>query len=306
MNKTTKNNKLFMAFGTGRESTEAASIKRYIGVAPVFVLGVNPTKKELESIFERDIEQEIAYVSETTIDGKAIKQARIDFIVKTDKDVCGVELLTKISFFLNQDMQYTKDASKIQVINKYGETTWLPGESIKTGVVPDNLSWFDTTGMRPAYVGEEALIHFIKTYLNIPNKSYTKKTGEVVLIDNPADAEAQLDNIEKYFKGDFSELQTIIGLQPKNKLKCVFGIKTTDDNKQYQAIYTRKFIKNNVSDYSKIASDIEEKQANGAYKDTIFETCPLKEYVIEKTDFSSVESMKDLPFGNVPAWGAQK
>ena len=37
MNKN-KTNKLFMAFATGKESTEGNIVKRYIGVAPVFVL----------------------------------------------------------------------------------------------------------------------------------------------------------------------------------------------------------------------------------------------------------------------------
>ena len=49
MNKT---NKLFMAFATGKESTESNGVKRYIGVAPVFVLAVNPSKAELEKLYD--------------------------------------------------------------------------------------------------------------------------------------------------------------------------------------------------------------------------------------------------------------
>ena len=40
-----------MAFATGKESTEGGVVKRYVGVAPVFVIAVNPDKKTLESIY---------------------------------------------------------------------------------------------------------------------------------------------------------------------------------------------------------------------------------------------------------------
>ena len=49
-----KTNYMFMAFAKGKESVEAAPVKRYIGVAPVTVLAVNPTKAELEKIFYRN------------------------------------------------------------------------------------------------------------------------------------------------------------------------------------------------------------------------------------------------------------
>ena len=51
-----KMNFAFMAFANGKESTEGASIKRYIGVAPVYVLAVNPTKAELEQIYDTTLE----------------------------------------------------------------------------------------------------------------------------------------------------------------------------------------------------------------------------------------------------------
>ena len=50
MKSTKKSGKVFMAFATGQESKEGGSVKRYIGVAPVFILGVNPSKEELEEL----------------------------------------------------------------------------------------------------------------------------------------------------------------------------------------------------------------------------------------------------------------
>lgn len=286
-----KNNVVFMAFASGSESKENVR-KLYIGVAPVFVLAVNPNKKELEALYGTELEEAPNYLGESEVgpegDKKKVPQVRIDFFVKTDVEKCGVETMTKVSFFLNKAYKYNRDNTKVMVINKYGETTWLPIECVKDGAaVPENMKWYDTSDMRPAFIGEAELTDFIKKYLNIPNKSFTTKSGETKFISNLADAEARLDNIDKYFKGDFTELQSVIKLQPKNKVKVMFGVKTTDDNKQYQAVYTQMFLKNAVNDYSKLDKDFKERQANGSYSNTEFSVEPIHEYVVESTNFNN-------------------
>ena len=294
-------NKLFMAFATGKESTEGNVVKRYIGVAPVSILAVNPSKAELEKIYDTEIENTPEYMGETEVGQEGTKykvpQVRLDFIVQTDPEKSnGIDMKTKVSFFLAKEVRYNRDGSKVQVINKYGETTWLPIEDAKAGRVPENLSWFEPADFRPAFIGEEELTGFIKAYLNIPNKSYRKKNGEVVELRDKSEAEARLDHIQDYFSGNFSELRSAIALQPKNKVKCMFGVRTTDDNKQYQTVYTQKFLKNNVTDYSKLDEELQERKAAGAYPTTEFSVCDLKEYTVESTDFGSNGVNDDLPF----------
>lgn len=297
-----KINFAFMAFASGKESTEGASIKRYTGVAPVYVLAVNPTKAELEQIYDTTLENTPEYISEVEVGQEGNKhkvpQVRIDFIVQTDPNRCnGIDMKTKISFFLNREARFNRDNTKIQVINKYGETTWIPKENLATKTIPENLNWFEPADFRPAYMGEEDLTGFIKAYLNIPNKSYKNRAGEVVEIKDKTEAEARLDNIEAYFKGDFSELREIIALQPKNKVKALFGVKVTEDNKQYQAVYTQKFLKNNITDYSGLDVDMQTRKANGAYPSTEFEVCDLKEYSVEATDFTTTSTQESgTPF----------
>ena len=294
-------NKLFMAFATGKESTEGNVVKRYIGVAPVSILAVNPSKAELEKIYDTEIENTPEYIGETEVGQEGTKykvpQVRLDFIVQTDPEKSnGIDMKTKVSFFLSKEVRYNRDGSKVQVINKYGETTWLPIEDAKAGRVPENLSWFEPADFRPAFIGEEELTGFIKAYLNIPNKSYRKKNGEVVELKDKSEAEARLDHIQDYFSGNFSELRSAIALQPKNKVKCMFGVRTTDDNKQYQTVYTQKFLKNNVTDYSKLDEELQDRKAAGAYPTTEFSVCDLKEYTVESTDFGSNGVNDDLPF----------
>ena len=100
------------------------------------------------------------------------------------------------------------------------------------------------------------------------------------------DSEAMLENIPALFKGDFSELRNIIGYQPNNKVKVMFGIRTADDNKQYQTVYTRMFLKNNVSDYSRLDADIAAAREAGSYANTEFDTSDLHEYVVVSSSFS--------------------
>jgi len=279
-----------MAFASGSESKDRVK-KLYIGVAPVFIVGVNPNKAEYEKLFNRTLDDAPVYIGEGEVgpEGDRVKvpQIRIDFIVKTDAEKCGVELTDRITFFLSKAMNFNRDRSKVEVINKYGESTYLPIACVEgTEPIPDNMKWYDTSGMRPTYIGEADLTAFIKAFLNIPSKSY-RKGNEVVFIKNLADAEAKLDKIESYFRGDVSELKSVIGLQPNNRVKVMFGVRTTDDNNQYQAVYTKKFLKNMVNDYSKLDEDLQARKNAGAYPTVEFLAEPIKEYTVESTDFSS-------------------
>lgn len=297
-----------MAFASGQISTESTNgIKRYIGVAPVFVLGVNPTKQELEKIYNAQLENAPEYVGVVEVgeDKHKVANVRLDFIIKVDSEKCdGIELISKATFFIRKEARYNRDNTKVQVIDKYGRTAWVTIEQAKNHEIPvySNGPANLDADYRPCYVGEEELTNFIKAYLNIPNvMKYVNEKW--VLVDNPADCEARLENIEKYFTGDFSELKNVIALQPNNKVKVLFGVRNTDDGKQYQTIYNQMFLKNNVSDYSRLDKDLQERKANRAYPSTEFETCVLKEYNVEATDFSKPT---DDPFGAAPSatpWG---
>ena len=299
-----KNNKkvgyAFMAFSKGTESKEGNAVKRYIGVAPVFVLAVNPSKSELEKLYNTQLENDPEYLSEVEVgeDKHKVQNVRLDFIVKTDAEKCGgIEFTTKASFFIRNEYRYNKDQTKVQVIDKYGRTAWVTIEQAKAHEIPvyKNGPANIDKGYRPAYHGEEELTKFIKAYLGISNvMKYVNNTW--VMVDNPEDCEARLEDIAEYFKGNFKELRDVIALQPNNKVKILFGVKTTDDNKQYQAIYNQMFLKNVTTDYSKLDENLQERKAAGAYPTTEFTVCDLKEYNVESTDLSNSGASGDMPF----------
>ena len=293
------NNFSFMAFSAGKESTEGGVVKRYVGVAPVTVVATNPTKSELEGIYGTSLDKDIEYTGVQDVDGVSVPYARIDFIVKTVADkVDNIDMTTKISYFLRKEYRFNKDKTKVQVIDKYGRTAWVTKEQANAHEIPQyangpaNLD----SDYRPAYVGEEDLTNFVKNYLNIPNvQKYVD--GKWILVDNPSDCEARLDNIDKFFAGDFKELKEIMSYQPNNKVKVLFGVRTTDDGKQYQSAYTQMVLRNGVTDFAKLDADLKERKNAGAYPTTEFEVVPLHEYKVEATEPEDLPESTKAPDG---------
>lgn len=280
-----------MAFGKANQSTEAVEIKRYVGVAPVKVLAVNPNKATLEKFFNTTLENEPVYIGEK--DG--VKFARVDFLVQTDADKCGVDMITRLSFFVRNEKRYNRDQTKIQVIDEYGRTAWATAEDYKEKRIPiyaNGNSANISNNYRACLNGEEYLTNFVRNYLNIPNAmKYVNNTW--VMIDNPSDAECRFDHIEDWFNGKFTDISDINTLMPGNKVKVLFGVRSAENGNQYQDFYSRMFLSNGSSNYDKLRKDVTTTISNGAYPNTEFEVCPIKEYTVEATPVN--DSNSDIP-----------
>ena len=299
-----------MAFSNGKKTTEGGEFKRYIGVMSAHVLAVNPDMAELSKIYGRDFDNEPEYTGQKDVNGKNVEFARIDFILKNDETLNSIDFTTKITFFLRNEYRFNSpdaEVRKVQVIDRYGRTAWVTKEECKAHAVPQYKSGPANidADYRPAYMGEEELTEFIKNYLNIPNVTrYNKSTGVWSMVSNPEDSEARLDNIVNYFKGDFTELRNIIARQPENKIKVLVGVRTTDDGKQYQDVYTRMTLRNGVRDYGRLAKDVEERKNAGGFQSTEFMCVDLMEYNPAPTNFSAAnpsgnegsEDVGDMPW----------
>lgn len=286
------NNKgyLYMAIAKGKESVDG-DFKRYIGVAPCFIKGLNPTKAQLEEIYGNPQDKEPEYVGEVEVTEGSNKvkypNIRLTFLSVPDPDKIGEELKPiGTTFFIQKRYRYNKDQTKVQVIDKYGRTAWVTIDQCKNHEIPmySNGPANLDKDYRPAYVGEENLTNFLITYLNIPSvMRYNQSEKKWYMVDHPEDSECRLDHIEDYFKGDFSELRSAIALQPTNKVKVLFGIRTDNEGRQYQAVFTEMFLKNNISDYSRLDAYVQERKNAGAYTTTEFETVDFHEYSVKSS-----------------------
>lgn len=298
-----------MAFGKGNESTEGIQITRYTGVASVLVKGVNPTKEELEKFYGRDIENAPEYIGVAEVNGEQVPQVRLDFLVEADPDKYKnaegqpIGLKSRVTLFLRKAHRVSS-AGKMQIIDKYGRTAWATPQEIEAKQIPVYSNGKPANidaDYRLAYNGEEDLIKFLIAYLNIPScQRYVN--GEWVMNDATKlpDSEAMLEHIDDYFKGDVKELKNILSYQPNNKVKVLFGVRTAEDGRQYQTVYTRMFLKNNVTDYSRLDKEVQETKASGALSTSEFDTVELHEYVVTPTDFSQVTDTQpsQTPWGS--------
>lgn len=279
----TQSNKLFMAFANGSESVEGATFDKYIGVGVVNVLAVNPTKEKLEELYGTQLQKEPEYTG--VKDG--VKWARVDFIIRVNKEKHpDIDYTGKLSFFLRDEYRTNRDNTKVQVIDKYGETGWLTKEEVANKTFDRSKFARLSNEFKPCHVGEDSLVRFIKAFLVIPD-STKYVNGKWVFNDELGDSEAALDEINEYFKGNFKELNTIIAMQPNNRVKVVFGVRTSDDNKQYQAFYTNHVMRLNVTDYSRVDAEIKNSQEAGSLKGTEFSVCDLKKYEVAPTSFDT-------------------
>ena len=292
-----------MAVAKGQISTEAAEIKRYIGIAPCYIVGVNPTKAQIKELMGFEPKEEPVYTGVQEIDGKQINFARITFLIRTDVEKCGIDTTQMMTFFIRNQYRKGSQSGKYQVIDEFGRTAWATEDVIKAkgkiyykdGAMEANI----TQNYRPLFIGEEELTNFIKAYLNIPNAmdyingTWIMKTGDAL-----KDCECRLDEISNYFKGNFKEIKDAIALQPNNKVKVLFGIRTTDDGKEYQDIYTRTVLRNSSTNITALQKEIEDSKNSGGLSNRQYEFCELKEYVVTPTDFSNNAPTNDDPFAN--------
>lgn len=281
-----------MAVKVGKESVEG-SFKMYKGMAAFNIVAVNPTKAELEALTGREIENDPEYVGKTD-EGK--EQVRVVFYAKTAPDAKlnnGIEMLIPISFMLTKDYRVGQTSGKYQIIDKFGRTAWATKEEVQSKAIPQYTSGPAniSADYRLAWQGEEFLIDFLIQWLNIPGPAvYKDKVW--VMKENTDDSEVSLD-MAALFKGDVKELKELVTLASAYTVKGAVGIRTVDNEngtRQYQAVFTRKFAKNAVTDYSRIDAAITEFQNAGGAPNTEFSTQPLHENVVEATSFTAPDN----------------
>lgn len=296
------NNRVFMAFAKGAESPDGVTIDRYIGVGSCNVVGFNPTKDQLEQLYHTTLENAPEYVGEMENDGNKVPYARVTFLVKPDPEKTGMDISPiSITLFIRKEFKFSSDGTKVRVIDEYGNSGWATKEQCQAHAQlmskvgkPLKIS----PNYRPAYVGEIELTEFIKAFLNIPEAfEYVNENWQL-----KKDAElgiARFDNIENLFKGNFSEIAEAIAYQPNNKIKILFGVRKNDEGKMYQSFYKEMFLKNGVTDYSKLDKDVQERKNAGAYPNTDFEACAFKVYEVAATNFTEAPAAD--PFATAPA-----
>lgn len=302
-----------MAISKGNASKEAQEFKRYIGVCPVFVKAVNPNKAEHEKLFNTTLEEAPVYVQDKEDNnGNSYKNVRISLVLQPDVEKIGFEMpLVTMPLFITNQKQHGANSGKYQVVDKYGRFAWATEAEISAKEIPtySNGKKADVSNdYRIAYVGEEDLTNFIRVFLCIP--SITKwDNNEKCMVPNtdvkPEECECRLDveSIEKFFKGDFSEIKEILGFQPNNKIKVCLGVRTdANSGKLFQSVYTKKFMSNASTNYNSfdkaLQADIAYASEHSKTLNTEYSAEAVHEYSVTPTTFSAPSEA--APSGDMP------
>lgn len=274
-------------------SVSAGGFKRYIGLADSYVLDVNPSKDKLDELMGYESKFDVVY----TGSDETGPYCRAVFIVRTDPEsTVGVEITERLTFTVRNTPAYNRDKTKVQIMDDYGQSRYVEVDEAK-----NDLQKYP--GYRIARVGEFELSQFLRTYLCVPDaRTYDGATKTWSLKSDPSGSVFRLEHIPDYVKGNVFELKEAIALQPHNKVKLLYGIRTNDEGKQYTAIPTRDgfILRANASAKSISYLDTQIKRAKdaGAYSNVEFSTEPLHEYKVEPTDFGNAQNAaNDDPFG---------
>ena len=303
-------------------SSQGSDFKKYVGVASFRVLGVNPTKEELEKFYGREVQNEPEYLKDKVDEqdgNKPYRQLRVSFMIQADlkyedgKDIKENQVLTEplkttVNFFIDSRYFFNRDKTKVQVIDKYGRSAWPTVEQAKNHQIPvySNGPAKLDANYRPAYRGEEALTQFILNYLNVtPIEAYNNNSGTWITNPHPEDCEGNLARIKDYFKGDISELKEFCQLMPTNRVKLLMGVRTDDQGNQFNTVYTRLTLRNGAKSYTRLKDDIDGSQIT----DTVYSNDPigvisnLEEYKdnVKETDLSKAPAASDDPFAQAAA-----
>ena len=209
-----------MIQGDQREQKQVQEFAKKVGLFEAEVVAINPTAEEYKEALDIELPAEskaTEYLGKSR-DGNTY--LRVDVWLKDVKS--GDKF--KTTFFLEDKERENKDGSKKQYINNIGRCAWADD--------PNNLAdWFAKRDYRVAYVGEEELYEFLRTWLG--KLDYMKE-----------DSVLQAD-WKKLMKGNVSELKSQVdGAYCTNigALATIIMKEKDGESKEYQGVYNKAFL----------------------------------------------------------------
>ena len=280
-------------------SGDFADIRKYIGVASISVLALNPNNAKLRS-YGWQIPEDADEPKYVTTDSEGRKSARLRMLVQIhDLDEKPVVAL---DFWVRPDIVFNKDNTKCKVIDSYGRTAYGTKEEVKGHKIPQysNGPANIAGDYKPCHSGEEEIVLFLMKYLNVtPLQIFDRNKQAWVPTRDPG--HVTIDNWKGLCEGNVGEIASAIALQPENRVKVVLGIRTTEENKSYQTFLSTTFIGNgaipgrDTGEYAAARKAIDKWQEGHPSSTIEFSAQPVREWNVSATEVK--ENDDDLPEG---------
>ena len=207
--------------GKKRESSaNSQEFTKKVGLFESKVIAINPTLEEYAEVLGMELKEgskATEYLG-TSNDGNT--SLRVDIWLQEIKS--GDKF--KVNFFLENKLKTNKDGNKAQYINNVGTTSWASDEN----TLPE---WFKGREYRQAYVGEEEMYGFLRTWLG--NLDY-----------RDADTVLELD-WKTLMKGNVKDIKSQIDGEYCTNVVALATVKTVEKDgevKEYQGVYNKGFL----------------------------------------------------------------
>ena len=206
--------------GKRKEQVQTPEFGKKVGLFEAKVIAINPDAEEYKELLNIELKEDskaLEYLG-TSNDGNTTLRTDVWLEDAKSKDKF------KVTFFLENKEKVNRDGTKKQYINSIGTCSWSDD--------PNNLpSWFTSREYRVAFVGEEELYNFLRTWLG--NLDYR-------------DAETTLSlDWKKLMKGNVKDLKDQIDGEWCTNVVALATVKTVikdDETKEYQGVYNKAFL----------------------------------------------------------------
>jgi len=254
----------------GKEK-ENKSFSKYVGLFNAFVVAVNPSKDELGKLLGATIEKEPEYTGSNSENGAP--RLTVSFWLKEEQ----TGSLFNVRFNIEDTVVVSKSGLN-QYINSIGTTSYANSPD----AVPDFVK---ARPVRQAKKGEELLYKFLRNWLSDLN--YEDESTELMM------------DWKKLISGKVTELRDAIDAFSTKTICAMATVRTADDGKEYQAVYSYEFLPSFALDcfngkakkqYKSVDKFITKVQdAEYGCKD-YYELTPLKEYDPSKNVVNTTNS----------------
>ncbi len=208
--------------GVKREQVqfEQTEFVKKVGLFEAKVIAINPDIEEFKEKLNMELKEDSKQTEYLGTKDDGNTTLRLDFWLEEVK----TQEKYKLTFFLENKEKENKDGTKKQYINNVGVCSWADE--------PANLpEWFTKRDYRVAFVGEEDLYNFLRTWL-----------GNLDLRN--AQSTLQLE-WKKLMRGNVRDLKDQIGGEwatPTMFLATVKTVEKEDGLKEYQGVYNKAFL----------------------------------------------------------------
>lgn len=208
-----------MAIG-GKQRPDNQEFSKVVGLYEGHVISINPSIEEYKEVLGIELKEDskaTEYIGESKEGNTYLRINVWTEDVKTGNKY-------PIQFYLENKEKENKDATKKQYINNVGVCSW----ATKPKDLPE---WFSERDYRVAYVGEEELYNFMRTWLS----SLDYRSAETTL---------ELD-WKKLMRGNVKDLKDQIDGEWANNVVALATVKIQEKDgemKEYQSVYSKSFL----------------------------------------------------------------